>query len=71
MFGCQSGGGLIHNSRGRKNGRLLLPVWDSVDPASLALALAALVAMLRLGAPMIPTLAVSALAGAVYRLATT
>jgi chromate transporter len=47
----------------------LAPAWRSVDAASLAIAAAALLAMLRFGVGMLPTLAASAAAGAVYRLA--
>ncbi len=47
--------------------RLYRPVWDSVDPASLVLTGAALVAMLRFKVPMLPTLAAGAGLGALYR----
>ncbi|MDJ0936668.1 MAG: chromate efflux transporter, partial [Kiloniellales bacterium] len=40
--------------------RLYRPVWESVDPASLVLTAAALVAMLRFKLPMLPTLAAGA-----------
>ncbi len=49
--------------------RLLAPDLASLRPAPLALAVAALVAMLRFRLGMLPTLAASALAGAVWRLA--
>ncbi|MGF1610485.1 MAG: chromate efflux transporter [Kiloniellales bacterium] len=44
--------------------RLLLPVWGSLDPFALLLAVAALVAMLRFKLGMVPTLAAAALLGA-------
>ncbi len=47
--------------------RLLVPEVESVDLASLAIAAGALVAMLRLGVGMLPTLAASAALGAVWR----
>jgi chromate transporter len=50
--------------------RLWVPDLASLSPASLAIAAAALLAMLRAGAGMIPTLAASAAAGALWRLAT-
>ncbi len=50
--------------------RLWVPDLASLSPASLAIAAAALLAMLRAGAGMIPTLASSAAAGALWRLAT-
>ncbi|MDJ0968401.1 MAG: chromate efflux transporter [Kiloniellales bacterium] len=46
--------------------RLYRPVWESVDPASLVLSAAALVAMLRFKLPMLPTLAAGAALGALY-----
>ena len=46
--------------------KLLVPAWSSLDPAALLLAAAALLAMLRFKAGMIPTLAVSALLGGLY-----
>ncbi|MDJ0942417.1 MAG: chromate efflux transporter [Kiloniellales bacterium] len=46
--------------------RLYRPVWDTVDPASLVLTGAALVAMLRFKLPMLPTLAAGAALGALY-----
>ena len=46
--------------------RLYRPVWESVDPASLVLTVAALVAMLRFKLPMLPTLAAGAALGALY-----
>jgi len=46
--------------------RLYNPVWETVDPASLVLTCAALVAMLRLKLPMLPTLAAGAVLGALY-----
>jgi chromate transporter len=49
--------------------RLLVPDPGSVDPAALALAAAALVAMLRFRVGMLPTLAASALLGAALQLA--
>ena len=48
--------------------RLYRPLWTSVDPASLLLTAAALVAMLRLKLPMLPTLAAGAVLGLLYRL---
>jgi len=48
--------------------RLLVPEASSLEPAALVLSLAALIALLRLHFGMIPTLAVSALAGAAWRL---
>ncbi len=49
--------------------RLRVPVWETLDIAALLLAVAALVAMLRFKAGMIPTLAASATIGVVYQLA--
>ena len=46
--------------------RLLAPDWTSMDPVALALAVAALIAMLRFKAGMLPTLGASAVIGAVY-----
>ncbi len=46
--------------------RLYSPAWETVDPASLVLTGAALVAMLRLKLPMLPTLAAGAVLGALY-----
>ena len=46
--------------------RLFLPVWETLEPAALALTAAALVAMLRFGVGMIPTLAGAAGLGAAY-----
>lgn len=43
--------------------RLYVPVWDTLDIGALALASAALVAVLRFGVGMIPTLAVASIAG--------
>jgi chromate transporter len=48
--------------------KLQVPVWETVDIIAMALAVAALVAMLRFKVGMISTLAVSALLGALYRL---
>ncbi len=48
---------------------LNVPVWETVDVAALALAAAALVAMLRFKVGMIPTLAVSAMLGTIYKMA--
>ncbi len=48
---------------------LNVPVWQTVDVAALALAAAALVAMLRFKVGMIPTLAISAMLGAIYKMA--
>jgi len=50
--------------------RLLVPDWNTLDPAALAIALAALVAMLRFKVGMIPTLVASAAAGLAYFLLT-
>ena len=47
---------------------LHVPVWETVDGVALALAAAALVAMLRFKAGMIPTLAISAMLGAIYKM---
>jgi len=49
--------------------QLLVPSWRTIEPASLAIAVGALVAMLRLHVGMLPTLAASAAAGALWRLA--
>lgn len=49
--------------------RLFVPVWSELDPASLVLALGALVAMFRFNAGIMPTLAGSAVVGMLYRLA--
>ncbi|MFT5439394.1 MAG: chromate transporter [Alphaproteobacteria bacterium] len=43
--------------------RLQIPVWETLDIGALALAAGAMIAVLRFGVPMIPTLGVSALAG--------
>jgi chromate transporter len=51
--------------------RLLVPDWQMLDPAALAIALAAFAAMFRYKAGMIPTLAVSAAAGLAYFLMAT
>lgn len=48
--------------------RLFVPVWSELDPASLVLALGALVAMFRFNAGIMPTLAGSAALGLFYRL---
>jgi chromate transporter len=48
--------------------KLLVPEWDSVQVASVVLAMGAFVAMLRFKAGMIPVIAVSAVLGAVYHL---
>jgi len=50
--------------------RLLVPVWDTLQLPSLALAAAALIAMLKFRVGMVPTLAASALLGVAYYLAT-
>jgi len=49
--------------------KLQVPVWETIDIAALALAVAALVAMLRFKVGMIPTLFVSAALGAIYQMA--
>lgn len=49
--------------------RLYIPVWNTLDIVALVLAAAALIAMLRFKVGMIPTLAVSAGLGMVWRLA--
>ncbi|MFQ5937457.1 MAG: chromate transporter, partial [Acidiferrobacterales bacterium] len=49
--------------------RWLLPVWDTLDPFALALAIAALIAVFRFNIGIIPTLAGSAALGIIYRLA--
>ncbi len=46
--------------------RLVVPVWQTVDPGALALAVAALIALVRFRAGMIPTLAASAALGAAW-----
>lgn len=46
--------------------RLYTPLWQTVDPASLALTAAALVAMLRFKLPMLPVLFAGAALGALY-----
>jgi chromate transporter len=43
--------------------RLQMPVWATLDIGALVLAAGALIAVLRFGVPMIPTLAASAVAG--------
>ena len=48
---------------------LHVPVWETVDVVALALAVAALVAMLRFKVGMIPTLAISAMLGTIYKMA--
>lgn len=48
--------------------RLLLPVWNTLDPASLALALGALVAVFRFNVGIMSTLGVCAGLGLIYRL---
>lgn len=50
--------------------RLLIPDWQTVDFAAVAITVAAMVAMFRYHVGMIPTLAASALAGLLYVLAT-
>jgi chromate transporter len=47
-----------------------LPVWSTIDPASLTLAVAALVAIFRFKLGIIPTLAASAGLGLLYHLIT-
>ena len=49
--------------------KLQVPVWETIDVAALALAVAALVAMLRFKVSMIPTLLVSAVLGVIYQMA--
>lgn len=46
--------------------RLLIPNWGTIDPAAVVIASAGFVAMFRFKVGMIPTLAVSAIAGLVY-----
>ncbi|MEX2455116.1 MAG: chromate efflux transporter [Rhodospirillaceae bacterium] len=46
--------------------RLYVPAWETLDPGMLLLTVGALVATLRFGAGMLPTLAVSALLGVVW-----
>jgi chromate transporter len=46
--------------------RLLVPVWNTLNLASLILTTGALVAMLRFKVGMIPTLATTATLGVVY-----
>ena len=46
--------------------RLWLPTWHSLDPVSLALTIAAAVAMFCFGVGMLPTLAGAALLGGAY-----
>jgi chromate transporter len=53
----------------RAGARLYVPVWNTVDPASLALAIGALLALFWFRIGMIPTLAGSAALGIVYHLA--
>ena len=48
--------------------RLYTPLWQTVDPASLLLTAAALLAMLRFKLPMLPTLFAGAALGALYHL---
>lgn len=48
--------------------QLLIPVWNTLQPAALVIAVAAMLAMMRYKVGMIPTLLVSALAGMVYYL---
>ncbi len=48
--------------------RLFVPDWASLDPWALLLAVASLVAMLRFGLGMVPTLAAAAVIGAAIRL---
>lgn len=49
--------------------KLQLPAWETMDIAAFALAVAALVAMLRFKVGMIPTLFVSAALGVIYQMA--
>lgn len=49
--------------------RLLVPIWATLDGASLALALGALAAVLRFNTGVMPTLGVCAVLGLIYRLA--
>lgn len=53
----------VHERSGPMGSRLLVPEWSTVDPAALGIAAAAMVAMLRFHVGMMPTLAVSAVAG--------
>jgi chromate transporter len=46
--------------------RLLVPEWETLDPMALCISIAALIAMIRYKAAMIPTLAVSAATGLAY-----
>lgn len=48
---------------------LHVPVWETVDVVALSLAVAALIAMLRYKLGMIPTLAISAVFGTIYKMA--
>ena len=48
--------------------RLLVPEWETIDPMALGISIAALIAMVRYKAGMIPTLAVSAAVGLAYYL---
>jgi chromate transporter len=49
--------------------RLLVPLWGTLEPASLVLAAGALVAMFRFNIGIMPVLAISAAAGLIYKLA--
>jgi chromate transporter len=53
----------VHERSGPMGSRLLVPEWSTVDPGALGIAAAAMVAMLRFHVGMMPTLAVSAVAG--------
>jgi chromate transporter len=54
--------------RGALGLRLLLPEWGTIDVAAALLSVAALVAILRFRAGVVPVLLLSALAGIVLRL---
>lgn len=47
-------------------GRLLVPAWSTLDPVATVIALAAIVALMRFRAPMLPVLFTGALVGAVW-----
>jgi chromate transporter len=49
--------------------RWIVPRWQTLDPVAAAIAIAALVAMLRFRIGMLPTLGAAAAVGALYRLA--
>lgn len=69
-FGVHVVFGVVDERSGPLGLRLLWPAWESLDPVALGIAVAAMVAMLRLRIGMLTTLAVSAGVGLLWVLAT-